>query len=176
MNIIETATLTLEPQVTAHADEMFGVLSDPAIYIYENEPPPSVEWLRERFRKLETRGSADGTEQWLNWVIRLPTSALIGYVQATVEANGTATIAYVLSSPYWGRGLASEAVAAMIAELVAQYNVQHLFASLKQANQRSLRLLERMEFTLASPELHAKYQVEPDEMLMQRDVMIHEDP
>ena len=176
MNTIETATLTLEPQVAAHADEMFGVLSDPAIYTYENEPPPSVEWLRERFRKLETRGSADGTEQWLNWVIRLPSSALIGYVQATVEADGAATIAYVLSSPYWGRGLASQAVTAMTAELVAQYNVQHLFASLKQANHRSLRLLDRMRFTLASPELHAKYQVDPDELLMQRDVMIHEDP
>ena len=174
MNIIETATLTLEPQVAAHADEMFGVLSDPAIYTYENEPPPSIEWLRERFRKLETRCSADGTEQWLNWVIRLPTSALIGYVQATVETNGAATIAYVLSSPYWGRGLASQAVTAMIAELVAQYNVQHLFASLKQANHRSLRLLDRLGFVLASPELHAKHQVEPDELLMQRDVMVHE--
>ncbi len=176
MNTIETATLTLEPQVAAHADAMFGVLSDPAIYTYENEPPPSVEWLRERFRKLETRGSADGTEQWLNWVIRLPPSTLIGYVQATVTANGEATIAYVLSSPYWGRGLASQAVTAMIAELVAQYNVQHLFASLKQANQRSLRLLDRLGFTLASPELHAQHQVEPDELLMQHNVMIHEAP
>ncbi len=170
MQTIQTPSLTLEPQVAAHAAEMFLVLSDPAIYEYENEPPASVEWLRVRFRKLETRQSADGTEQWLNWVIRLPTSALIGYVQATIYANGTAEIAYVLSSPYWGRGLAHQAVAAMIAELVAQYNVQRLLATLKRANRRSLRLLERLGFTQATPELYAQHQVEPDELLMQREI------
>jgi hypothetical protein len=31
---------TLEPQVVAHAEEMFLVLSDPAIYEYEGQPPP----------------------------------------------------------------------------------------------------------------------------------------
>jgi hypothetical protein len=39
MQAIATAGLTLEPQVAAHADEMFGVLSDPAIYEHENAPP-----------------------------------------------------------------------------------------------------------------------------------------
>jgi len=72
MRVIETDSLTLEPQTAAHAKDMFAVLSDPAIYEYENEPPPSVEWLRARFTKLESRLSANGQEQWLNWVIRLP--------------------------------------------------------------------------------------------------------
>src|SRR6267378_8318683 len=114
MRIVETESLTLEPQTAAHAEEMFVVLSDPAIYAYENKPPRSLEWLRARFTKLETRLSADGREQWLNWVIRLPTSALIGYVQATVREDGRAAIAYELSSAYWGRGLARQAVKAMI--------------------------------------------------------------
>jgi len=90
MHVIETASLTLEPQTAAHAGEIFVVLSDPAIYEHENEPPPSLEWLRARFTKLESRQSSDGQEQWLNWVIRLPTSELIGYVQATVRPGGRA--------------------------------------------------------------------------------------
>ena len=85
-----------------HADEMFAVLSDPAIYEYENQPPASVEWLRARFEKLESRRSADGTEQWLNWVVRRADAGLIGYVQATVRAEGTAAIAYELSSALLG--------------------------------------------------------------------------
>src|SRR5713226_8277805 len=109
MHVIETGSLTLEPQTAAHAEEMFAVLSDPAIYEYENEPPPSLEWLRVRFTRLESRRSADGQQRWLNWVIRLPTSELIGYVQATVFTTGRAAIAYELASRYWGRGLASEA-------------------------------------------------------------------
>jgi len=170
MRVIETTTLTLEPQVVAHAEAMFSVLSDPAIYEFENAPPASVEWLQERFRKLETRQSADSTEQWLNWVIRLPTSALIGYVQATIYPSGVAEIAYELSSAYWGRGLARQAVEAMIGELGAYYNVQSLLATLKRTNYRSLRLLERLGFTLASPAQHAAHEVEPDEILMQRAV------
>src|SRR5438046_61536 len=90
MRVIETGSLTLEPQTAAHAEEMFAVLSDPAIYEYENEPPPSLEWLRARFTKLESRRSPNGREQWLNWVIRLPTSELIGYVQATLHPDGRA--------------------------------------------------------------------------------------
>ena len=100
MRVIEAGTLTLEPQTVAHAGDMFAVLSDPAIYEYENEPPPSLEWLRDRFARLESRYSPDRQEQWLNWVIRLPTPELVGYVQATVRANGCADIAYVLSSAY----------------------------------------------------------------------------
>src|SRR3990172_10710671 len=127
MRAIATGRLSLEPQVATHAEEMFGVLSDPAIYEYENEPPPSVVWLRERFTRLETRRSADGREQWLNWVLHLPSSELIGYVQATLYPDGRASIAYVLSSRFWGRGLASEAVRAMITDLSDHYQVHSLY-------------------------------------------------
>jgi ribosomal-protein-alanine N-acetyltransferase len=170
MRVIETATLTLEPQTVAHAEEMFVVLSDPAIYEYENEPPPSLEWLRARFTRLESRQSTDGQEQWLNWVIRLPRSELIGYVQATVRPNGRAAIAYELSSAYWGRGLARQAVQAMISELVEHYGVRSLGAVLKRENLRSLHLLERLGFSLASPEQRVKHQVELGELLMQREI------
>ena len=151
---------------------MFMVLSDPAIYEYENQPPASLEWLRSRFVKLETRLSSDGQENWLNWVIRLPSRELIGYVQATVKTNGSAAIAYVLCSAYWGRGLASEAVRAMISELAQNYRVRRLTAVFKRENRRSCRLLERLGFSVAAPELQARYQVEPGEILMHRDLAI----
>jgi len=110
MRIVLTPRLCLEPQIAAHAVEMFAVLSDPAIYEFENAPPASVEWLRQRFSRLETRRSPDGSEHWLNWVVRLPSSGLVGYVQATVSAGANAAIAYELSSRYWGMGLGREAV------------------------------------------------------------------
>jgi RimJ/RimL family protein N-acetyltransferase len=147
---------------------MFAVLADPAIYEYENEPPPSVEWLRERFRKLESRRSPDGSQQWLNWVVRMPSGDLAGYVQATVHEDGRAAIAYVLASAWWGRGLASEAVTAMIGELAASHGARELTAVFKRDNHRSRRLLERLGFALASPRRHAELQAEADEVLMQR--------
>jgi RimJ/RimL family protein N-acetyltransferase len=156
MRVIEAVRFTLEPQRAAHAEEMFAVLSDPAIYEYENEPPPSVEWLRTRFTKLESRRSPDGQERWFNWVIRLPAAELIGYVQATVRSNASAAIAYELSSAYWGRGLASEAIQAMLSELQERYRARSLSAVFKRDNQRSRRLLERLGFLPASPEEHVE--------------------
>ncbi len=166
--------LTLEPQGALHALEMFQVLADPAIYEHENEPPPSLEWLQERFRKLESRSSPDGQQQWLNWVIRLPWCELAGYVQATVDANGRAAIAYVLSSPHWGRGIASTAVSAMIDQLREQHGVQTLSAVLKRTNVRSLRLLERLDFVPADPHVYTALGVGPDELLMVREVLKEE--
>ena len=166
MRVIETGTLRLEPQTAAHAAEMFAVLSDLAIYEYENQPPASLEWLRDRFARLESRRSADGQEQWLNWVIRLHTSEPIGYVQASVRPGGRAAIAYELGSAYWGRGLASQAVRAMMAELAGRYQVRNLSAVLKRENKRSLRLLERLGFSLASLGEHAARGVEAGELLM----------
>ena len=173
MRAIVTSGLSLEPQTAAHAEEMFVVLSDPAIYEYENRPPPSLEWLRERFARLESRSSADGSEQWLNWVIRLPTSELVGYVQATVKQNGQAAIAYELSSAYWGRGLARRAVQAMMTELADHYRAHTLTAVLKRENRRSLQLLERLGFSLASAKSHAELNLDPGEVLMHREIRAH---
>jgi RimJ/RimL family protein N-acetyltransferase len=162
--------MALEPQTAAHAPEMFVVLSDPAIYTYENQPPPCLEWLRARFKKLETRLSTDGSEQWLNWVLRLPTLELIGFVQATIRPDGAAAIAYELSSLYWGRGLGRHAVRAMISELGTHYGVRRLSAVLVRENRRSRRLLECLDFWLASADDHAAHRVAPGEMLMQRHI------
>ena len=167
MQVLRTPRLTLEPQVADHADAMFAVLSDPAIYEFENEPPPSVDWLRQRYARLETRRSADGSEAWLNWVIRIAPSQLIGYVQATVYPDRRAGIAYELASRYWQQGYAREAVDAMIAELASAYEVHQLYAVLKRRNHRSLRFLERLGFTRST---HGE--VEADEWLMVRPIAI----
>jgi ribosomal-protein-alanine N-acetyltransferase len=166
MRTLWAGNLVLEPQVAAHAEEMFVVLSDPAIYEFENEPPWSVNEVREHFAELESRTSPNGREQWLNWVVRLPGSQLAGYVQATVCPQGSATIAYEFSSAHWGRGYARQSLEAMIAELARAYAVTRLSAVLKKENHRSLRLLQRLGFTMASREEHESREVERNEHLM----------
>lgn len=168
MNTLTTARLVLEPQVAAHAEALFAVLGDPAIYEFENAPPRSLEWLRERYAFLERRASHDGSEQWLNWIVRIVSSEPIGYVQATITREGRAGIAYEFASAHWGQGYASEAVTAMIGELASHYGVHTLTAVLKVANHRSLRLLERLGFAPGTPELAHALEVESDERCMVR--------
>jgi [ribosomal protein S5]-alanine N-acetyltransferase len=168
MRLLTTPRLRLEPLVAAHADEMFRVLGDPAIYEFENEAPASPAWLRERYARLETRCSADGSQQWLNWVLRLHAGEAIGYVQATVLADRRSLVAYELPSAFWGRGLAHEAVECVIQELVDHYRVERLLAMLKAANHRSRRLLDRLGFCPATAEEIAHEDVAADELLMVR--------
>lgn len=175
MQSITTPTLTLEPQLAAHAAEMFAVLSDPAIYEFENAPPASLEWLQHRYEMLENRHSADGREQWLNWVIRLPTNELIGYVQATIFEDGRALIAYELASAYWRRGLGSQAVAAMLGELKSRYSVATYAAILKRKNYRSLALVEKLNFSIGDEAQRTLYGAEDDEFLMLRNATSNAD-
>jgi [ribosomal protein S5]-alanine N-acetyltransferase len=168
MRALNAHQFTLEPQTALHAPDMFVVLSDPAIYEFENAPPASAAWLGARFARLESRGSTDGQAQWLNWVIRLPSGELMGYVQATVRRDDSALIAYELASRYWGQDIGSSAVALMIDELAAHYNVRQFWAVLKRKNFRSQRLLERLQFTLATAAHHEPMSVEADEILMGR--------
>ena len=163
MRALATARATLEPQVASHAAEMFSLLQDPRIYEYENEPPASEAWLRDRYARLETRRSGDGTEHWLNWIVRTAAGDAIGYVQASVEPGGRAFIAYVLASRWWGRGLAQEAVRAMMDEVRTNYDARHFVAVFKQRNERSRALLVRLGF-----EPCALPDIESDEDAMER--------
>mgnify|MGYP003575606013 CR=1 FL=1 len=146
MNSVSAGPVVLEPQVAAHSAEMFVVLSDPAIYEFENSPPESVPSLAERFARLESRVSPDGAEQWLNWVIRVPSGPLAGYVQATIVRDRTAHIAYELASKFWRQGIGSAAVRGMLNELAVNYGVLSCLATLKERNYRSFSLLESLGF------------------------------
>ena len=166
MRILSASRSTLEPQLAAHAHEMFGILCDPAIYEFENEPPESESWLEARFSRLETRTSPDGSEAWLNWVVRLANGELAGYVQATVLNSNVSYVAYELASRFWRQGIGSDAVAAVMEELQAHYGVRSFVAVLKAANYRSLGLLGSLGFQRACAEQAVAFLAESDELVM----------
>jgi RimJ/RimL family protein N-acetyltransferase len=168
MNTIVADICILEPQMASHAREMFAVLSDPAIYEFENNPPQSEEWLANRFKKLESRQSSDGKQAWLNWVVRLPNQELAGYVQATVLESGLCYVAYEFASKYWRKGLGRSAVTAMLHELASNYQVSTAIAVLKSNNFRSHTLLLNLGFDSAADELISLVNPEPDEIVMSK--------
>lgn len=166
MRVVNAGRIRLEPLVMDHALELFVVLSDPAIYEFENDPPRSLEWLRYRYSLLERRASPDGREKWLNWAVRISNQDLIGYVQATLHDDGRTFIAYEFSSQHWGKNLAFEAVTAMLLELREHYQVSELTAILKQKNHRSERLLRRLGFREVELDHDSLTELEVDELLM----------
>ena len=158
----------LEPQVEDHALEMFDVLSDPAIYEFEGVPPPSVEALAAGYKRKESRLSPDGSEVWLNWVVRLHSGPATGYVQASLTPTDLAYVGYEFSSRFWRQGIATDSLKTMLVELAQAYGVTSLVALLKAKNYRSLGLLRSLGFREAAPEVAASHDHEADELVFVR--------
>lgn len=169
MQALATPELVLEPLVAAHAEAMFEMLGDPALYRYLDEPaPPSVDQLRRLYTRLEARLSPDGSQVWLNWVVRRPGLPPLGYVQATVMLNYTAWVGYVFSAQHWGRGYATQAGRAMLEHLASGYGVQRFLASVEAANLRSIRLLQRLGFHEAAGQVLEAHELSSTERLFVR--------
>jgi ribosomal-protein-alanine N-acetyltransferase len=169
MQVLRAGELVLEPLVVAHADAMFAVLREPALYRYLDAPaPPSVDHLRCVYARQQRRRSPDGTQTWLNWVVRPVGADPIGFVQATITPARTAWVGFVFSSAHWGHGYAFAAMQAMLAQLDSAYSVTSCFATVEAGNLRSIRLLERLGFHAdARPDLVGDQQ-SPNDLLFSR--------
>lgn len=125
-----TRRLDLLPLHVEHAEEMATVLSDPALHTFIGGAPDTPAALRARYQRM-TAGSPDPTELWLNWVIRLrDESSLTGTVQSTVSRADhglTAEIAWVVGTPWQGRGIATEAAQALV-DWLSQQPVRSIVA------------------------------------------------
>ena len=122
---LETPRLDLVPLQVEHADEMAGVLADPALHAFIGGAPATAGELRSRYERMLAGPSAPD-ESWLNWVLRLRDErCLTGYVQATIS-GGVAEIAWVVGTPWQGRGLAREAVSALVEWLPVRPVIAHI--------------------------------------------------
>jgi len=115
---LRTERLDLEPLAVTHADEMVEVLADPSLYTVIGGAPPSLDELRERYRR-QVAGPAEEGEQWHNWVLRRrDTGSAVGYLQTTVTGL-EAEVAWVLGAAHQGHGFATEAARALVEALAA---------------------------------------------------------
>jgi RimJ/RimL family protein N-acetyltransferase len=121
--VIVTARLDLEPLRAGHAEEMARVMSDPALYTFTGGSPPTAHELRSRYERWDA-GSPDPAVSWCNWAIRLRSEdCLTGTVQATITRSGEAVqaeIAWVVGTPWQGRGIATEAARALVGWLAGR--------------------------------------------------------
>jgi len=135
--------VVLVPLRAADADELAGLLDDPAI-----RGPLGVgdlDGLRRRFARWETRRSPDGRERWLNWVLRRDGRA-VGWAQATVR-DDRASVAYALLPAERGKGAASDAVRTLTDWLRRTQHVREVTASIAPANAPSVRVARAAGFT-----------------------------
>jgi [ribosomal protein S5]-alanine N-acetyltransferase len=124
---------------------MLPLLSDPELFCYLPENPPSLAELEERYRRWEPRRSPKGDEIWLNWIARIrETRTPLGHFQAGIKENREAYVAYLVGTEFQRKGYAFEAMSEICRLLENQMNVSLIRAAVDTRNIASLRLLEKL--------------------------------
>lgn len=127
---------------------MFDGLGHHASYRYiPEEPPSSLEELKARYKKLESRRSPDRKEAWLNWALIDVGGNAHGYMQATIDLiSQEAWIAYLVVPSSQRRGYACEALSKLLPALRETYDITTFHAEIDTRNVASIRLVESLGF------------------------------
>lgn len=138
MDEIRTERLLLRRARADDLEAMHAVLSDPVVMRYWSSLPHTT---------------LDETRKWLADMIADTPEAREDFV---VECDGRVIgkagcyrlpeIGYILHRDYWGRGLAAEALSALIPHIFARHSIPALKADIDPRNTASIRLLERLGF------------------------------
>ena len=146
---ITTDRLVLVPLRRADADTMVEVLDDEHLHEFIGGHPARHADLRRRYERL-VEGSGNPDEIWLNWIVRDGTDHRpMGTVQATVTRRGPgwgATVAWVIGTPWQGRGFATEAAQALVGWLHGQ-GASAVSAHIHPAHHASEKVAERAGLT-----------------------------
>lgn len=157
--ILETPRLLLEPLVPDHASAIYEQLLDKRLYQFiPQDPPTSLQVVENRYIALSSRLSPDGQEAWLNWVMRLrESSAYVGTLEATVHANRTAAVAYMIFPVFWRQGYAKEGCSRMLDHLFKDYRVSLVTADIDTRNIASISLIEALGMKRVSTQTNADF-------------------
>lgn len=122
---------------------MAHILNDVSLHRHIGGAPASEDQLRARFERHVRELSPDGHERWLNWTVRLRSSGrAVGSMQATVSLGDRcpiAALAWVIATPFQGRGLATEA-ARSVAQWLAEQRIGRLRAHIHPQHDASSRV------------------------------------
>jgi RimJ/RimL family protein N-acetyltransferase len=138
---LRTERLELEPLRVEHAHELFSLLDDPELHRFIGGRPDALAELTERLRRQAAGASPDGSQGWLNWVLRSD-GAVVGRVQATLTGS-TAELAWVVGTAHQGRGYATEAGLA-VAEWLGTQGVTTLVAHIHPDHAASAGVARRL--------------------------------
>jgi ribosomal-protein-alanine N-acetyltransferase len=144
-----TTRLWVAPPAEPQAAAMFGWLQDPQVYEWiSTSPPADLATLASRLARWGTRCTWPERELYLAWSVqRRSDGAWIGSLDVSIRPDGrvAGNVGYVFGQPFWGGGLASEAVAGLCRHL-DQHGVTEQLATVTLGNHASCRVLQRAGF------------------------------
>ncbi len=145
---LTTNRLLLRHILPDDAEALFAILSDEeAMEFYGNEPHQSLDDTRELIRQIQARYAQ---REALRWGITLPGEDILigscGLFHFDVGFDRAET-GYELNRPFWGKGMMTEAMSAILTFGFRELGLHRVEAIIDIANERSKRLLLKLGFT-----------------------------
>lgn len=145
--ILETERLILRNITKTDAISIFKYLSDPEVMKYYGlEPFKSVQDALDEISWYE---SIFNEQTGIRWGISLKDNDKIigscGFLN-TVSTHRRTDIGFELSKEYWGQGIGSEAIMAIIHYAFEQMNIQRIQALIEPLNIASQKMVEKAGF------------------------------
>jgi RimJ/RimL family protein N-acetyltransferase len=126
----------------------------PSLFAFECEPEANEragtkprDWSTFQARWAEILADVDGTRTRVVPRVILADGEVVGAVNISPQGDAD-SLGYWIAKDHWGRGIASRAVALMLAE----FTRRPLYATVAAGNLASLRILEKFGFVVESRE------------------------
>ena len=144
---LSTSRLELRAITEADAPALFEIFSDGEVMRYWSRPPmASMEQARALVTEIQAHWQSRTLFQW--GIAEGTEGPLVGTctLYRWDRAHARAEIGYALRKDRWGRGLASEAVSAVLDFAFGRMGLHRVGADTDPRNLASARLLERLGF------------------------------
>lgn len=145
--VLETKRLILRQIKKEDARNIFFYLSDPEVMKHYGLLP--FERVEDAQNEIEWYQSIQDNQTGRRWGITLKNEDTVigscGYFNHKLQ-HRRAEIGYELSREYWGKGIASEAVQAVLNYGFEQMKLHRVEALIEPPNKASLKLVERLGF------------------------------
>jgi ribosomal-protein-alanine N-acetyltransferase len=149
MKIIESDRLLLRHFVPEDLDALFALYRDPEVTRYIPDAPRTYEEAREELI-WHMFGHPHHPQLGLWATIHKPSGAFIGrcgLLPWTMDGQFEVEVAYLISRPFWGQGLGTEAAQAILAYGFEQLALSRLICVIDARNRASLRVAAKIGMT-----------------------------
>ncbi len=145
---IRTTRLVIRPLRPSDAEALAAYRSRPEVARYQSWETYSIAQARDLIGLME-HSTPEVKGDWYQFGVALTeTGQLIGDIGVlNTDAEGRSWIGFTLDPLFWKRGLASEAVTAIL-RYYAELGIATIWASTDPLNVASRQLLERLSFSL----------------------------
>jgi [ribosomal protein S5]-alanine N-acetyltransferase len=125
-----------------------AIVGDPAVTRWLSFGEKDLASTAAMIEGILRRARAEPRPEYYLVITSTVDPSLIGFVRLGLTGVGAAKLGYAVAARHWGRGIAADAARTLIAYGFSELGLHRITAAVGPDNQRSVRTLLRLGFTL----------------------------